>query len=577
MNAKEKNSKNRIKCVKYYLPIVHRHKTVTYTLFAKIKVPLYQNRKSEIKYSYKNKMAQQGVKKIPYQVVIDSDGEPVDECEKCYQDIVQGQDIVCCEGMCARKFHISCVGISMAAAELVVSCINISFVCSNCFVLTPKGLNTDMKDLAKRITNNEGKLQKNTDEILRKQENLNSSIKLYMKDILEDVQSNRKSLENITKAMKTLFQSCSEDKQTLAKITSYLKEDGSSVALGNNKCDKVDTVDERTSNICLDKKFEDFSATLESMTEVTTNLIEIGLQRYQELIILISEVSAKVKVKSRRYRKVKSSLRKHLKASKKVTWEDFQPQKGNQKSAAKKSNGSEDPKGQMVLASDTVRSEEERIGDLCSSIQTTENSIISHLKKEIVSDRTSKKDARSQEVVQHNRTGKKRKNKNHGKGQKEKVQILSNELVSKKDSAINLQIYEYNQTVRKYMEYERNMVKCQEPERSKSLNIRLDRRLAGPRIQIVGIRDSMTGIELIEKLVQQNDIRHETDIKVISTVNSKIVRGKNKFKAFNTIIEVNGNDHKSLIQEGKVNLGFNRYRVIDAIDVECTETVAVYA
>lgn len=72
----------------------------------------------------------------------------IEECGGCSEMIKDGQEIVNCEGICARKFHISCAGLDTDTAVLVDTCINISFVCSNCSVLTPKGLHASIKELA---------------------------------------------------------------------------------------------------------------------------------------------------------------------------------------------------------------------------------------------------------------------------------------------------------------------------------------------------------------------------------------------------------------------------------------------
>lgn len=211
----------------------------------------------------------------------DGDGEEIEDCGICSKEIKEDQYTVCCEGICARKLHITCAGINTSAAELVDSSINISYVCSNCSVLTPKGLNNSIKELADLCRNNEKQFQKKIDEVMFKQENLNSSIKLYMKDISMDVKWNKKSLEKIITAMKTLFESSHEDKQTLSVITSHLKAKSEDIKLFS---DKIDKVEEQISNQGIEKHFVEFNSTLECMAEITTNLVETGLQRHSELI-----------------------------------------------------------------------------------------------------------------------------------------------------------------------------------------------------------------------------------------------------------------------------------------------------
>lgn len=78
-------------------------------------------------------------------------------------------------------------------------------------------------------------------------------MKLYMKEIATDVKMNKHSIGKITHtvAMKTLLESCNEDKCTLGNISSSLN--GSKIgSISSSISEKTTNIDDRISRSCLD-------------------------------------------------------------------------------------------------------------------------------------------------------------------------------------------------------------------------------------------------------------------------------------------------------------------------------------
>lgn len=493
---------------------------------------------------------------------IESDGEVVEECGICSEELKEEQYTVCCEGICARKLHITCAGINVSAAELVDSSINISYVCSNCSVLTPRGLNNSIKELADLCRNNEKKIQKNIDEIIFKQDNLNSSIKLYMKDILMDVKWNKKSLEKITTAMKTLFESCHEDKQTLCMITSHLKGKSEDIKLFN---DKIDKVEKQISNLGFEKHFVEFNSTLECMAEITTNLIETGLQRHSEIV---SQARNRVKGKTiKLYRKViNSSIHKNKPKKDDSCGRDAKQLeiRKNIKLKRVRDSTAEEQECRIMKKSKQVVTEVDEMIEENQEHSSTENEYSVPVEEAVRQKMIKKKkEIKSQIKKPEVDGGELSKSNVLVQPEAKKILIHSNKLVSKKDSLLNLQILDYNESVQKYMEFEENLTK----ENLLNYGAVKDRKVHAARIKVVGIHDNIRDFELVAKLAQQNGVLQDCEMKIVKMNRSKRVRGREQMSTYNAIVELNQNVHTKILQLGKVNLGFTRCKVIDAISV----------
>lgn len=79
--------------------------------------------------------------------------------------------------------------------------------------------------------------------------------------------------------------------------------------------------------------------------------------------------------------------------------------------------------------------------------------------------------------------------------------------------------------------------------------------LRKPKIKIFDIPEEMTETQLVEIIKSQNEKLKSGEFKVI-----KIYENKNK-KIFGAIVEVDSQSFKSILNEGKIRLGWNKLRV----------------
>lgn len=392
------------------------------------------------------------------------DDSGLEECGVCSQEIDEEHDTVSCEGICEKKIHITCAGMNAAEAQLVDNCINISYVCNKCFVLTPKGLNTRIKELANILKKNEEKVQKNAEEMFRKQDSLNSSIKLYMKDILADVKVNKNSLGKITTAMKTLFESCHEDKQTLCNITSYLKENGNNVT---SVCDKIDKMEKQTSKDNFETQLREFNATLESMADVTSIIVENGLKRHQEIVSEINDKFKGKKTKIKFYKKIINSLKDNKTEPKYDEIKTNGSEKGkygskrkNNKSSRSKRVADVAPEQVEMQLSPEIVSLNKSVSEIIilENIEVYDHRIENMENSSTVDEyepfptpcgqiRSTLYLPEKKQVKFGVLEPKKEKQNKKKKKTSEKIKILSNIPVSKMDASINMQIVEYNKSV----------------------------------------------------------------------------------------------------------------------------------
>lgn len=364
------------------------------------------------------------------------------DCEVCSQPIEDGQDTVNCEGICERKFHISCVGINTDTAILVDSSINVSFVCTNCAVLTPKGLNASIKELNTLFKSKDAQFQQFTNEMLEKQDSLNSLVKLYMKDILADVKMNKHSLGKLTIAMKTLFESSHKDKGTLGNITSNLNENHTKIEAMSKTVGKIE---EQTSNYCFEEHLKNVNLTMESMAEVTTNMIEMGLERHHHIT---SELNSKFKSKIKKIKSYKKVINELTQLHKETYSKNDKKRRKKINKISLQKPGMQDEVHKVVQSKKSKIIEqiprEMEISFNLEEIRVCDTN--THSINEICV--TNKNDsletlkARNYEIRKETELQEKKKS---SKG----IIILENIQLSKLDASINKQIYDYNQSVRR--------------------------------------------------------------------------------------------------------------------------------
>lgn len=513
------------------------------------------------------------------------EGAEFEDCGVCAEQIEEGQDTVCCEGICAKKFHISCVGMNTDTAILVDSCINVSFVCSNCSVLTPKGLFASIKELTTLFKKQDEQFRKCNEEMLIKQDSLNSSIKLYMKDTAKDVRTNQQYLGKLTTAMKTLFESCNEDKGALGKIISYLNKNSTEIETISKR---IGTIEEQTSCYCFEQHLKEINSTMECMTEVTANMIQIGLDKQLDICSEINEKLKNKKKKIKLYKKVINGLTYvHLNKVRDKEEKDASEKENHNRKKIKKRrlegdlvSGAEQQDSLMLKKIKTTEQisnvielnsslEELNVDEnqidaqekdgLCSKIQKIEDNIVSQSsserQKEYNRDVGEVNVNSLQEVVaiqtqrKNNQEKKEFKNSRNKSNQQNKVapkmQILENVSVSKFDAALNILIFKYNKGVvvsNEYLEQQTKAVKH--------------------KVKMIGMTVKHERESLERTIKAQNRVLQNADITVLNIEQSK----KGNAEYFATM-EMDNESFQKVIRLRRINVGWERCLIFKSIDL----------
>lgn len=377
---------------------------------------------------------------------------------------------------------------------------------------------------------------------------------------------NKHSISKITTAMKTLFEAVSEDKCTLSNISSSLKENNSQIGIISEKIGKFD---EPISGNCLKEHLKDVTLTMEGMADVTTNLIEVGLDRHRDIV---SEINEKFNIKRKKiklYKKIIIGLTNVHKQGR---------IKSGRSGVGKGSNARQQP-NQLIkqnntfgqcpevievnsnvkeLSSQETQTEIQNLcelnEDICSKVLRIENDLVSKFKLKI-------KTLEIQQVPQVNNTRKKmeqnsrivEKNPRQKNCSSEKIQILEDVAVSNFDATLNLQIFQYNKSVTLSntfsLEQHRQSVK-----RRKELTLKK------PKIKIVGMYDDWDDEMLIKKLKEQNHFMANSDLKIVQKF--KGLRG-----SYNVVLEVSDNSFTKILEAGTVRIHFENCRVLEDINI----------
>lgn len=87
--------------------------------------------------------------------------------------------------------------------------------------------------------------------------------------------------------------------------------------------------------------------------------------------------------------------------------------------------------------------------------------------------------------------------------------------------------------------------------------------LKKPRLRIAGVEDELSELELRECLAGQNSLLKDLKLKLITSYQSH-TQG---FKSHNYIIEVDINAHCTMLELGRVNIGWERRRVFECFGI----------
>lgn len=87
-----------------------------------------------------------------------------------------------------------------------------------------------------------------------------------------------------------------------------------------------------------------------------------------------------------------------------------------------------------------------------------------------------------------------------------------------------------------------------------------------PCVKIIGVSESFKEEDIKEKIMKQNEFLENYVPKKISVVN--IRKNPGKITSYNIYIEMDGETYLKFIQAGKINIGWERCRVFDALAVK---------
>lgn len=203
--------------------------------------------------------------------------EEDNNCGKCGAVIDNGLTVVC-EGICNKKYHLTCSGIDEAAAGVVEANINVSFVCNLCTIFTPNGLYNKINDIFSYVQRSKTEEDMRHELIAKSQENLVSTIKVYLKEMIKENKSSRDAVK--------------ENNSQIIGFTKKLK-------FVEYKIDKI--ADETSSYQYprVIQSFKDFDQTLDNMAEITTNIVESGLERQSKIVSQLNNTISDVLLSNR--------------------------------------------------------------------------------------------------------------------------------------------------------------------------------------------------------------------------------------------------------------------------------------
>lgn len=148
-----------------------------------------------------------------------------------------------------------------------------SFVCNLCTIFTPSGLYNKINEIYLYVQNSKTSSDSKHDVMLKNHDKLLTTVKVYMKEILSDTRSNKAILQ--------------ESKSHIDELTQKLKY----VEY------KIDKIGDETNTYQYSKviqSFKDFDKTLEKMAEITTNIVESGLERQSKIVSQLNDTVSDV-------------------------------------------------------------------------------------------------------------------------------------------------------------------------------------------------------------------------------------------------------------------------------------------
>lgn len=199
------------------------------------------------------------------------------ECGKCAGTISNGHMVVC-EGICNKKYHLACSGIDEDAAKIVENNINVSFVCNLCTIFTPNGLFNKINEINLSVQNSQTSSDKKIEMMLKSQETLTTTVKVYLKQMISE-----------SKSTKTVLQENSSKIDVLTKKLQFVEY-------------KIDKIADETSSYQYPRviqSFKDFDKTLDKMAEVTLTTVESGLERQSQIVSQLNDTISEVIVSNR--------------------------------------------------------------------------------------------------------------------------------------------------------------------------------------------------------------------------------------------------------------------------------------
>lgn len=85
-----------------------------------------------------------------------------------------------------------------------------------------------------------------------------------------------------------------------------------------------------------------------------------------------------------------------------------------------------------------------------------------------------------------------------------------------------------------------------------------------PRLKIVGVEDELSESELKESLVDQNELLEEMELKLITKYQRENAAG---YISYTYVLEVDATSHEIMLEAERVNLGWERCRVIECFGI----------
>lgn len=85
-----------------------------------------------------------------------------------------------------------------------------------------------------------------------------------------------------------------------------------------------------------------------------------------------------------------------------------------------------------------------------------------------------------------------------------------------------------------------------------------------PRLKIVGVEDQLSETELKECLAEQNMYLKKIDLKLVTCYSTERLEGS---KTYSYIVEVDSNAHQLMLEAGRVNIGWERCKVLESFNI----------